>query len=290
MQKRVSINGWKVGSTMFDKKIQELRHHFGITILEDWKAIRPEWIRCRHGFGPVILDHIRLYLAQHGITLHNDQTPEHWKQYARAGRIVNAMSDPDDGDDQRIINPFTILVDSAEQQPFTFQGIKTDADQGGKELIVPVEWQSLGRHPHSLGDYSLSGGVGRCHIERKSMADAQSTILGWDGRRERFEAELAALAEIECGVVIVECTEAALIANAPEYGTRTKAQNAKALSRSLIAFRQDYRVPWIFSADRRMAEIQAFRWLERWHRKQIERSKAEERARKKQLALTGDAV
>ncbi len=276
---------------MFDKKIEELRHHFGITVLEDWKAIRPEWILAREGFGPVTLDHIRLYLAQHNLTLCNDKTPEYWKQHARAGRIVTTLSDPDDGDDQRIINPFTVLIDTGEQQPFTFQGIKTDASQGNKQLIVPTEWKSLGRHPNSLGDYSVAGGEGRCHIERKSMEDAQGTILGWEGRRERFECELQNLADIACGVVIVECSRAQLIANAPgcdaenpakRVGTKTVKANGKALHRSLIAYQQDYRVPWIFSDSRRMAEIDAFRWLERWWKKQRESEKEEQKRQKKQ--------
>jgi len=284
---------------MFNKRIEELRHHFGITVLADWSGIRPEWILAREGFGPVTLDHIRLYLAQHGITLHNDKTPEYWKQHAKAGKIVNAMSDPDDGDDRNVICPFTVLIDTGEQQPFTFQGIKTDASQGGKPLIVPTEWECLGRHPDSLGDYSIAGGKGRCHIERKSMDDAQGTLLGWEGRRERFECELQNLSEIECGVVIVECSRTMLFANAPgcdhadpsrRRGTKTVSQNAKALHRTVNAFQQDYRVQWIFSDSRRMAEIDAFRWLERWWKKQRERDKEVQKGLNKQLELMGDVA
>lgn len=262
---------------MFDKRIEDLRHHFGITVLEDWCGIHPEWILAQDRCGPVLLDHLRLYLAQHNITLKNDQTPEHWKKHAKAGRIVQSVTDPDDGDDLAILNPFTILIDSAEQAPFTFQGIKTDSSSsigGNKPIIVPTEWRALGRHPDSLGDYSLVNGLGRCHVERKSMEDAQSTILGWDGRRERFEKELANLSEIECGLVVVECTFPELVSNAPQYGRRSKSQNAKALSRSIIAYRQDYRVHWEFCGSRRLAEVYTFRWFERWWKKQREKEKA----------------
>jgi len=283
---------------MFNKKIESLRHHFGVTVLEDWSGIYPAWILAQDGCGRGILDHLRIVLAQHNITLKDDETVEHWRKYAREGRIVTSLSDPDDGDDQRVINPFTILIDSAEQQPFTFQGIKTDAADGSRKLIVPTEWKCLGRHPNSLGDYSVVGGEGRCHVERKSMEDAQGTILGWDGRRERLKSELQNLSEIRCGVVIVECSFAAMLANAPgcdasdsyrRRGTKTVSQNAKALHRSVIAFLQDYHVPWIFSGSRRMAEIDTFRWLERWWKKQREAEKQEQkRQKKKQLELVDE--
>lgn len=275
---------------MFDKRIEELRGHFGITVLADWADILPAWILKQDKCGPVLLDHLRLILAQHGITLKNDQTPEYWKKYAQAGKILTTLADPDDGNDRDIINPFTVYVDSAEQQPFTFQGIKGDAENKNRPLIIPTEWKPLGRHPDSLGDYSLSGGVGRCHIERKSMEDAQSTILGWNGRRERFERELENLSAIECGVVIVECSFTDLISKAPQYGKRTTGQNAKALSRSIVAFMQDYSVPWLFCDGRRVAEIHAFRWLERWWKKQREKEKQEQKALKKQLEFVGDAT
>lgn len=177
--------------------------------------------------------------------------------------------------------PFTILIDSAEQSPWTFQGLRSDADRDNRPLDVPTRWQCLGRFPQSNGDYSLDGYIGRVGIERKSMDDAHGTILGWDGRRERFEQELRNLQAMEAAAVIVECSFSDLLNHAPDRGKKTKAQNAKSIHRSVLAFTQDYRVPWLFCDGRRMAEVTAFRFLERFHRKQAEIQKAAEREARK---------
>ena len=89
-----------------------------------------------------------------------------------------------------MICPFVILIDTAEQQPFGFTGIRSDAAHGNAEYQVNCRSFCLGRHPHSKGDYSIYGHVGRVGVERKSKDDAYSTFLGWDGHRERFEREL----------------------------------------------------------------------------------------------------
>jgi hypothetical protein len=125
------------------------------------------------------------------------------------------------------------------------------------------------------------------------MADAHSTILGWakkgedGGRRERFEKELAALSDIEAGLVVVECSFTQLIAQAPQYGRRSAALNAKTLHSSVLAYMQDYSVPWCFADDRRMAEKTAFHWLKRWHEKQVEQRKAEEKEAGKRAVKNG---
>ena len=199
--------------------------------------------------------------------------PEH----APARATVQRSSDAE-------FNPFTILVDTAEQTPFRFRGIHADANKGGRTLVVSpginLVRQCLGRHPNSLGDYSIEGFVGRCHVERKSMDDAHSTILGFTktvdgqrvelhGHRERFERELANLANIECGCVVVECSFGEFLNNAPEHelGKKTGLLNRKILARSIIAWQQDYGVPWLFCDDRRAAEVITFRWLERFWKK-----------------------
>lgn len=176
-----------------------------------------------------------------------------------------------------LLNPFTILIDTAEQHPFTFQGLHADSDRGNRLLRViegiNLRRHCLGRHPVSLGDYSVEGMVGRVHVERKSMADCHSTILGWqiDGNnshRERFEQELANLGNCECAAVVVECSLGELLAQAPEWdqGQKTALLNAKILERSIISFQQRFQVPWLFCDDRRAAEVITFRWLERFWR------------------------
>jgi len=176
---------------------------------------------------------------------------------------------------------FTIIVDTAEQAPYSFTGLRSDADKDYTSLAVDIEYRCLGRHPESLGDYSLVGGVRRCHIERKSMEDCQSTILGFtDGHRARFERELQNLSQVECSMVLVECSLADLLLHAPEWGKKTRQQNAKILFRSVLAFQQDYRVPWMFCDGRGLAEQSAYWFLHRWWEKNLKVSRRESARRK----------
>jgi len=291
---------------MLDSKLQKLKDHFGISTATDWQGVRPEWILSIDGCGPKTLEYIRLLLANQDLTLKGDKTPEHWRANRGSARIVETLGneemEDEDGQpaakDRGVICPFTVLIDTAEQAPFTFAGIRSDATEGNRPLIVPVQYTSLGRFPDSLGDYSIDspfGGVGRCHVERKSMQDAQATILGFArkgddcSRRERFERELELLSEMEAGLVVVECSFTELIAKAPQYGVKSAAANAKTLYRSVLAYMQDYSVGWLFADDRRMAEKSVFNWLRRWHDKQMTARKAEEKAaakRRKSLIST----
>lgn len=176
-----------------------------------------------------------------------------------------------------------ILIDSMEQHPFSFTGIRMDLsemttrqrrayDAGEWDGMFEVEtkFKALGA---SNGDYSIEGYEGRCHIERKSMEDCHGTVLGWGERRERFNRELANLASMESAAVIVECEMSTLLANAPERGVKTAAENRKLLFRQILAWQQQYRVPWIFCDGRHMAEIAAYRWFKCFVRYQISKEK-----------------
>jgi hypothetical protein len=211
--------------------------------------------------------------------------------------------------------PFTVLIDTAEGNPWTFQGLTADADQGGAPFFVPYLFECLGRHPHSTGDYSIQGLKGVVGIERKSMEDAWGTTLGWDteyhverginGRRERFKRELENLAAMRSGIVIIEAPLAQCVKYMPgcdgdDYpwlakdgeivghnevrGKHTVYENQKIFLRSIVSWQDRYKgANWFFCADRREAEIIAFRFLEKaWQhylepltRKEKRRFKAE---------------
>lgn len=169
--------------------------------------------------------------------------------------------------------PFTILVDSAEGQPYTFGEIRCDPPHDYMMWHVPTQWASLGRHPHGLGDYSIDGYKGRVHVERKSPEDAVNTILGWGGRRDRFKQELENLGKIEAGIVMVECSINRLFTVGSEYIQQKPQVAAKQINSSILGFMQDYRVPWFFASSRRHAEISTFRYLKRFWKNEQERMK-----------------
>ena len=196
--------------------------------------------------------------------------------------------------------PWRILVDSAEQHEWTFQNITADAAKHYRtyQIDIPLHrgestahysWRALGRSPKGLGDYSIeyqlgSGqpgdevrwltGVGRIGIERKSVSDLQGTLLGWgDGRRERFEGELANLSGMIACVMVEGSIEVCLRTIEPRGG-KSLEHLQKSLMRSILALQQDYPVRWIFMPDRRAAEVATFRWLERWWRKQVGKARA----------------
>lgn len=292
---------------MFDTKLQTLKYHFGISTDLDWQSVRPEWILSIDGCGPKILEFIRLMLAVKDLSLKDDKTPEYWRLHKGNAKIVEVLGneemEDDDGNiaakDRGIILPITVLIDSAEQAPYTFQNFRHD----GRPLIVPQEFRSLQRYPQSLGDYSLDtplGGFGRCHVERKSQADAYSTFLGWArkgediGRRDRFEAELEALGEMEAGLVIVECSWDKFISETPQFGVRSAALNAITLENSVASWQRKYKVAWHFASNRRLAERYTLRWLRQWYDAQVIARKAErkemDKRRQKLLPVSPPAV
>lgn len=148
-----------------------------------------------------------------------------------------------------------ILIDTREQHPFIFEAYD-----------VEKKFHCLG---NNRGDYSIHGFEGQINIERKSMEDAHGTILGWGARRENFLKELEFLAGIEFSAIVVESSFETLLAESPEWGEKTAEENRKILFRQVLAWQQDFKVPWIFCDSRRLAEAATFRLLQRFYEKRV---------------------
>lgn len=153
-----------------------------------------------------------------------------------------------------VIAPYTVIVDSREQHPYSFTGYTADARQGRKSLIIPVEVAGL-----KTGDYSLKGHEGEISCERKSKMDAFQTFCH---DHDRFERELARLNALPGWAgVVVEASWASCIRDPPPH-TR---YSPKSFYRQVRAWQIRYRqVHWEFADTRNWAERTVLRWLERW--------------------------
>ncbi len=169
--------------------------------------------------------------------------------------------------------PFTILIDSQEQHPWSFLGLQTDLKHG---RVCPESGQRIPRSiiPHTRrqhlgkgqGDYKIEGMEDVFSIERKSLADFQSTLLGYgDGHRDRFERELETLSGMKRAFVVIEGSYEPFLAQAPEWGDRSREENAKNLFRSDISLSLRYGIPFRFFDTRQLAEIWAFRTMEKFY-------------------------
>ena len=76
-----------------------------------------------------------------------------------------------------VFSPFVVLVDSREQFPYGFSGMRSDKVDGSRIIQVRTETRGL-----KCGDYSLEiDGVDysdRISIERKSLGDLYGTVGG----------------------------------------------------------------------------------------------------------------
>ena len=147
--------------------------------------------------------------------------------------------------------PFTIAIDTREQRPYTFAGIRDNS----RSVSVARKVTTL----HS-GDYSIVGCETEIAIERKSKADLFGTL----GKgRERFERELQRLngGEYKFALILVECEWSEVF----EYPPARSKLSPKVVFRTVNAWEQRYRgVHWSFMPSRELAEVKAYRCLERF--------------------------
>lgn len=178
--------------------------------------------------------------------------------------------------------PWRVVIDTAEQQPYTFANLSADADRQNRPIAVETVTRCLGRYPHSLGDYSLEAVDGSyhdpaawCYVERKSLEDFQATILGYPERRARFESELANLQAVILGggqaKVVVEADLEEMIY--PVIPVRNQRHATKNLHRSWVRLEGRFGNLITPCGSRRLAEITTFRFLESFWKHRIKARK-----------------
>lgn len=159
-----------------------------------------------------------------------------------------------------IATPFTILIDQRENLPFRFFGIKSDANQGYRELAVATKPAHL-----TTGDYTIEGYQSLVCVERKSLDDIYGTI---GQRRELFEAEHDRMAGLSAACVVIEADWDTIL-NKPPLMSKL---NPKVIWRTAISWSIRYGVPWYAMPHRAAAELWTFRFLEMFHRQQQHRN------------------
>lgn len=164
-----------------------------------------------------------------------------------------------DADGNKLVPwPWTVLIDSREQQKYGFDGLWSGPAGKSPKLIVNTAVATL-----PVGDYSLAE-YPRVIIERKSKEDLYNSV---NQKRDNFEARLYRMcAEYDFAAVVVEASWDDLLSNPPKYTQF----NPKSLGRTIQAWMTKYRfVQWVCMPDRAWAEAYTFRLLEKFAQYQL---------------------
>ncbi len=143
--------------------------------------------------------------------------------------------------------PFTILVDNREQAPYRFAAIPR---------IFGYSMARVERVYLPTGDYSVAGLETRFAVERKSAEDLFGTL---GQHRQRFEAEVQRLSEMDFAAIIIEADLREIWRPAdywPEWRSRLL---PKSIEGTLVAWSIRYpRVHWWTVGSRYAGEIRTF--------------------------------
>jgi len=150
---------------------------------------------------------------------------------------------------------YSIIVDTREQKPWKFRGLKENKNKQEAEIYIEVK-----RHGLTSGDYSIYGHENKIAIERKSKADL-FFCMGKD--RERFERQVQRLNEtVDLPYVFVEASWESIM-----MGCDTSKLLPKVVFRTRASWEQKYpKVKWYFLPTVRVAEAQAFRVFDTYWR------------------------
>lgn len=166
------------------------------------------------------------------------------------------MSDTPTAEPAAIILPWTVGIDTREQQPYEFKGLRANADRKHAPLIVLTERVTI---PLGLGDYTISD-LPKIGIERKSKDDLYGSI---GQRRANFEERLQRMstAPLWYRAIVIEAEFSEIVMDPPE---RSK-MNPKALIRTILAWQMRWQnVAFWFLPNRAAAEAWTFRLMERF--------------------------
>lgn len=145
-------------------------------------------------------------------------------------------------------------MDTAEQLPYRFEGLRSDAVSGRRPIQVQTKRHGLERL--GGGDYSIEGLQQRVAVERKSKEDLYGSVA----KRPNFETRLHKMSSLVNAIVVVEAEFFDVIKNPPPFSQL----NPVALSRTITAWIQRFhRVHWMFLPGRTAAEGFTYRYLER---------------------------
>lgn len=232
-------------------KLRKVSEFYGLVDVHDWQSLTATDVLVIPGVGAKSLQWLRLYLAHRGLHLSRDNPANYWLEH---------LDGPADGDDRPTDRggacPFTIIIDTNETFPFTFESI-IDAD--GKAVDVPTRREPL--YTRGMADYTIAGFEKDIQIERKGD-DLPSSLAQ---RRENFEAEVASLdAMCEFAAIVIEHEWSDFVETHPGRGA-----SPSAVARTWLSWSLRYPgVKWFWCPGREAAEQMTFWLLERfWHHK-----------------------
>lgn len=227
------------------KTFRSVASLFRITDDRSWSRVSAADILAVPGVGKSWLNQLRLYLAHRGVNLRGDNPASYW---------LDNLGGPkrDDLGEVRGVCPFTVVIDTNETFPFSFDGI---TDREGNLISVPTTRRAL--YQIGLGDYTIHGMETAIQLERKGD-DLPSSLAQ---RRDEFEGEISRLNDCcEYSAVIVEHPWRDILTDEHNHGA-----SGKSISRTVLAWQIKYPgVHWWFCEGRFHAEQVAFRLLERF--------------------------
>lgn len=154
-----------------------------------------------------------------------------------------------------IPTPYTVVIDTREQRPFSFTAPLRIARQR-RTFAVQTTVATL-----TSGDYSLVGFETRVAVERKSVADLFSTL---SAGRARFERELDRLnSTYERAAIVIEEEWSKIFLEPPKRSQLPP----RTVFMSVVSFQEKYpRVHWWTLPGRACAEACTIRILDKFWR------------------------